>query len=60
MAQRFGRPRRSTRSTGLITLFTQEITYRPVAEQLQAVMVNIWKPELKLPESVSAILIGPD
>jgi NAD(P)H-hydrate epimerase len=44
---------------GLITLFTQEITYRPVAEQLQAVMVNIWKPELKLPESASAILIGP-
>jgi NAD(P)H-hydrate epimerase len=44
---------------GLITLFTQEITYRPVASQLQAVMVNIWKPELKLPESASAILIGP-
>ncbi|HXR48960.1 MAG TPA: NAD(P)H-hydrate dehydratase [Candidatus Limnocylindrales bacterium] len=44
---------------GLITLFTQEITYRPVAEQLQAVMVNIWKPETKLPESTSAILIGP-
>ena len=44
---------------GRITLFTQEITYRPVAEQLQAVMVNIWKPELKLPESASAILIGP-
>jgi NAD(P)H-hydrate epimerase len=44
---------------GLITLFTQEITYRPVAEQLQAVMVNIWKPETKLPKSTSAILIGP-
>ena len=44
---------------GLITLFTQEITYRPVASQLQAVMVNIWKPEMKLPESASAILIGP-
>ncbi len=44
---------------GLITLFTQEITYRPVAEQLQAVMVNIWKPETKLPESTSAVLIGP-
>ncbi len=44
---------------GLITLFTQEITYRPAAEQLQAVMVNIWKPETKLPESTSAILIGP-
>jgi NAD(P)H-hydrate epimerase len=44
---------------GLITLFTQEVTYRPVASQLQAVMVNIWKPEMKLPESASAILIGP-
>jgi len=44
---------------GLITLFTQEITYRPVAEQLQAVMVNVWKPETRLPESTSAILIGP-
>jgi len=44
---------------GLITLFTQEAVYRPVAEQLQAVMVNIWKPELKLPKSASAILIGP-
>jgi NAD(P)H-hydrate epimerase len=44
---------------GLITLFTQEAVYRPVAEQLQAVMVNIWKPETKLPESTSAILIGP-
>jgi NAD(P)H-hydrate epimerase len=44
---------------GLITLFTQETIYRPVAEQLQAVMVNIWKPETKFPESTSAILIGP-
>ncbi|HUA37033.1 MAG TPA: NAD(P)H-hydrate dehydratase [Candidatus Sulfopaludibacter sp.] len=44
---------------GLITLFTQETIYRPVAEQLQAVMVNIWKPETKLPESSSAVLIGP-
>ncbi len=44
---------------GLITLFTQEAVYRPVAEQLQAVMVNVWKPETQLPESTSAILIGP-
>jgi NAD(P)H-hydrate epimerase len=44
---------------GLITLFTQEAVYRPVASQLQAVMVNVWKPEMKLPESASAILIGP-
>ncbi len=44
---------------GLITLFTQEAVYRPVAEQLQAVMVNVWKAETQLPESTSAILIGP-
>jgi len=44
---------------GLITLFTQDLIYRPIAEQLQAVMVNIWKPETQLPESTSAILIGP-
>jgi len=44
---------------GLVTLFTQEITYRPVAEQLQAVMVNVWKPGTKLAESTSAILMGP-
>ena len=44
---------------GLITLYTQENIYRPVAEQLQAVMVNVWKPETQLPESTSALLIGP-
>jgi NAD(P)H-hydrate epimerase len=44
---------------GLITLFTQEITYRPVAEQLQAVMVNVWKPETELPESTRTVLVGP-
>jgi hydroxyethylthiazole kinase-like uncharacterized protein yjeF len=44
---------------GLITLFPQETVYHVVASQLQAVMVNVWKPETKLPESASAILIGP-
>jgi ADP-dependent NAD(P)H-hydrate dehydratase / NAD(P)H-hydrate epimerase len=44
---------------GLITLFTQEAVYRPVAEQLQAVMVNVWNAEIQLPESTSALLIGP-
>ncbi len=44
---------------GLITLFTQESVYYPVAAQLQAVMVNLWAPEMKLPDSTSAILIGP-
>jgi NAD(P)H-hydrate epimerase len=44
---------------GLITLFPQETIYHVVASQLQAVMVNVWKPQTPLPESVSAILIGP-
>ncbi len=44
---------------GLITLFTQESVYHPVAAQLQAVMVNSWTPDMKLPESTSAMLIGP-
>ena len=44
---------------GLVTLFTQESVYHVVAAQLQAVMVNLWTPDLKLPDTVSAILIGP-
>jgi hydroxyethylthiazole kinase-like uncharacterized protein yjeF len=44
---------------GLVTLLTQENVYHVVASQLQAIMVNVWKPETKLPESAGAILIGP-
>jgi NAD(P)H-hydrate epimerase len=44
---------------GLITLFTDEPVYHAVAPQLQAVMVNVFKPEMKFPDSTSAILIGP-
>jgi len=44
---------------GLITLFPQEPVFHVVASQLQAVMVNVWKPETKIPESASALLIGP-
>ncbi len=44
---------------GLVTLFTQEEVYHPIASQLQAVMVNLWKPEIKLFANASAILIGP-
>jgi ADP-dependent NAD(P)H-hydrate dehydratase / NAD(P)H-hydrate epimerase len=44
---------------GLVTLFTQEKIYNVVASQLQAVMVNVWKPKLKFPDSSSAVLIGP-
>ena len=44
---------------GLITLFTQEKIHTAVASQLQAVMVNVWQPKLKFPDSTNAILIGP-
>ena len=44
---------------GLITLFTQESVYHVVAAQLQATMVNLWTPDLKLPDTTSAILVGP-
>jgi len=44
---------------GLITLHTQEAVYQPVASQLQAVMVSVWQPTLKLPGDYDAVLIGP-
>jgi len=44
---------------GLITLFTQEDVYHPIASQLQAVMVNLWKSKWKLSDDASAVLIGP-
>ena len=44
---------------GLVTLFTPEPVYHAVAAQLQSVMVNIWKPEMKLPDNVTALLVGP-
>jgi hydroxyethylthiazole kinase-like uncharacterized protein yjeF len=44
---------------GLITLFTQENAYVPVASQLQAVMVHPWSREVEFPGKFSAILIGP-
>ena len=44
---------------GLITVFPQESVYHVVASQLQAVMVNVWKPETKFAETASGILIGP-
>ena len=44
---------------GLITLLTHEAVFAPVAAQLQAVMVRPMSDALKLPESCTAILIGP-
>jgi NAD(P)H-hydrate epimerase len=43
---------------GLVTLFAQEKTYPVVAPQLQAAMVNVWKPEVEFPKTTSAVLIG--
>ena len=43
---------------GLVTLLTQETVYLPVAAQLQAVMVQVWKPQTSL-EKFSSLLIGP-
>jgi len=43
---------------GLVTLLTNEKIYGAVAAQLQAVMVNLWKPEMKF-ASASSLLIGP-
>jgi NAD(P)H-hydrate epimerase len=44
---------------GLVTLFTQENVYHPVASQLQAVMVKLWTPDTKLLEAASGVLFGP-
>jgi NAD(P)H-hydrate epimerase len=44
---------------GLVTLYTSESVYQVVAAQLQAVMVSPWRPGSELPETCSAILIGP-
>ncbi len=44
---------------GLITLFTLEPVYHVIASQLQAVMVSPWRADTRLPESRTAILIGP-
>ncbi len=44
---------------GLVTLLTQENVYYPIAAQMQSAMVNLWRPEAKLPEGTSALLAGP-
>jgi NAD(P)H-hydrate epimerase len=44
---------------GLISLWTPDSVYAPIATQLQAVMVHPWKHGIALPEKASAVLIGP-
>ncbi len=44
---------------GLVTLSTQQNVYPVIASQLQAAMVNIWQPDLKIPAAIGSVLIGP-
>ena len=44
---------------GLITVWTHERTYLPVAAQLQSTMVHPWRLDLPAPERVTALVIGP-
>jgi NAD(P)H-hydrate epimerase len=44
---------------GLTTVFTQENVYLSIASQLQSAMVSIWRPQIELPPSLSALLVGP-
>ena len=44
---------------GLVTLFTDAMVYPVVAPQFQAVMVGIFKPDIKFPDTTTGILVGP-
>jgi NAD(P)H-hydrate epimerase len=44
---------------GLVTVFTPENIFIPVAAQLQAAMVKVWRAENPWPEKTTAALIGP-
>jgi NAD(P)H-hydrate epimerase len=44
---------------GLVTLYTNEPVYQPVAMQLQSAMVSTWSHDMHFPGKFSALLIGP-
>ncbi|MEO6336736.1 MAG: NAD(P)H-hydrate dehydratase [Verrucomicrobiota bacterium] len=44
---------------GLVSVFTPENVYLPVASQLQAAMVHPWETARVFPKSASVILFGP-
>jgi NAD(P)H-hydrate epimerase len=44
---------------GLVTLFTSENIYAPVAGQLAAAMVRPWRKGARFPDSFTAVVIGP-
>jgi hydroxyethylthiazole kinase-like uncharacterized protein yjeF len=44
---------------GLVSVFTSEATYIPVASQLAAAMVHPWSGGAAIPANATAILVGP-
>jgi NAD(P)H-hydrate epimerase len=44
---------------GLVSVFAPEEVFIPVASQLQAAMVHPWSSPASLPETTSALVIGP-
>jgi NAD(P)H-hydrate epimerase len=44
---------------GLITVQTQENVYFPVAAQMQAAMVNVWQPNVRVSSEYSSAVLGP-
>jgi len=45
---------------GLVTVFTQENVYHPVASQLQSAMVNVWQHDAKkMSVGFDALVVGP-
>ncbi|MGV3771320.1 MAG: NAD(P)H-hydrate dehydratase [Verrucomicrobiales bacterium] len=44
---------------GLVSIFCPEAIYPVVATQMQAAMVHPWHPSIELPDSCSALVIGP-
>ncbi len=45
---------------GLVTVFTQEEVYYPIASQLQSAMVNVWQADTKkMTAGFDALLVGP-
>ena len=44
---------------GLVTVYTPENVYLPIASQLSSVMVRPWSPGSRLPETCTALVFGP-
>jgi NAD(P)H-hydrate epimerase len=44
---------------GLVSVFTPEVVYLPVAAQLQAAMVHPWRRATRWPENATAMILGP-